>query len=474
MLNLDLFRDARSSVMAPAGCGKTQLIADSLKTYTGSKPVLVLTHTNAGKGALEARLERAAVPKASYRVFTIDSWGIRVASRFPTRSGCNAQVLRLENPNHDYPAVRAAALKLLVSGDIEDILVANYSRLVVDEYQDCTLPQHAIIDALAHVLPTCVLGDPLQAIFGFREPTVHWDQHVRATFPEIGTLNVPWRWNRVGAENLGNWLLSIREPLLAGAAIDLSYAPAEVQYVPLPGNPAGDHQQRMDAARTKAPNKDGTVLVIGDSTSPQEQRQFASITPGASTVEAVDLRDLTSFARNFDPEHADSTKHLVEFAGEVMTNLGGAGLHKRLASLRAGTAQKEANEIEAVCLSYEAARSFAAAAKLLQDLEECTGVRVYRPEALSVLKAALRTASGGGITFYDATVQARERNRHLGRRTNRVAVGSTLLLKGLEADVAVVLNPSVMNARHLYVALSRGARKLVICSPTPVLTPTAA
>lgn len=88
-----------------------------------------------------------------------------------------------------------------------------------------------------------------------------------------------------------------------------------------------------------------------------------------------------------------------------------------------------------------------------------------------MLKTALRAASVGNNSFYDATVLARERNRHLGRRTNRVAVGSTLLLKGLEADVAVVLNPSVMDARHLYVALSRGARKLVVCSPTPVLTP---
>ncbi len=469
MLELDLFRTARSSVTAPAGCGKTQLIADSLKSYTGSKPVLVLTHTNAGKGALEARLDRASVPKTTFRVSTIDSWAIRVISRFPTRSGCNEQLLRLENPNQDYPAVRAAALRLLLSGDIDDILVANYSRLLVDEYQDCTLPQHAIIDALANVLPTCVLGDPLQAIFGFREPTVNWDKHVRATFPEIGTLNVPWRWNRVGAENLGNWLLSIREPLLAGAAIDLRYAPAEVQYVPLPGNPGGDHQQRMNAARTKAPNKEGSVLIIGDSTSPQGQRQFASITPGAATVEAVDLRDLTSFARTFDPAHAESTKHLVDFAGELMTNLGGAGLHKRLASLRAGTARTVANEVEAACLTYGAMRSFAAAAKLLGDLEECTDIRVYRPEVLSVLKTALRSASTGGITFYEATVQARERNRHLGRRTNRVAVGSTLLLKGLEADVAVVLNPSVMNTRHLYVALSRGARKLVVCSSTPVL-----
>jgi DNA helicase-2/ATP-dependent DNA helicase PcrA len=92
MLELDLFSAARSSVAAPAGCGKTQLIADSLKAYSGLKPVLVLTHTNAGKGALEARLDNAAVPKSTFHVFTIDSW----VSKFPVRSGSNEQMLRLE------------------------------------------------------------------------------------------------------------------------------------------------------------------------------------------------------------------------------------------------------------------------------------------------------------------------------------------------------------------------------------------
>jgi DNA helicase-2/ATP-dependent DNA helicase PcrA len=67
-------------------------------------------------------------------------------------------------------------------------------------------------------------------------------------------------------------------------------------------------------------------------------------------------------------------------------------------------------------------------------------------------------------------VRARERNRHVGRPISRRAVGSTLLLKGLEADVAVVLNPAAMDARHLYVALTRGAKRLVVCSQTPLLT----
>jgi len=40
-----------------------------------------------------------------------------------------------------------------------------------------------------------------------------------------------------------------------------------------------------------------------------------------------------------------------------------------------------------------------------------------------------------------------------------------------EADVSVVLHPELMTPQNLYVALTRGARHVVVCSPTPILTP---
>jgi len=75
--------------------------------------------------------------------------------------------------------------------------------------------------------------------------------------------------------------------------------------------------------------------------------------------------------------------------------------------------------------------------------------------------------------FYESSVQVREQSRVIGRPLPRRAVGSTLLLKGLEADVAVILDATDIDARNLYVAMTRGSRKLVICSRTPILQPTA-
>ena len=150
----DLLAIRRGTVTAPAGCGKTHLIADALARHNGTKPILVLTHTNAGVVALRERLERAGVAKSSYRLSTLDGWAIRLLKNFPKRAG------------HD-PAIRAAACNLLSGKHINEILAASYDRLIVDEYQDCNLAQHAMVVGAAEALDTCVLGDPMQAIFDF-------------------------------------------------------------------------------------------------------------------------------------------------------------------------------------------------------------------------------------------------------------------------------------------------------------------
>ena len=113
----------------------------------------------------------------------------------------------------------------------------------------------------------------------------------------------------------------------------------------------------------------------------------------------------------------------------------------------------------------------ASALRLVDALAEQTGTRVYRPEILHCCRSAMRSVINQEQDLLGAALQARERNRHLSRPIARKAVGSTLLLKGLEADIAVVLYPESMSAQNLYVALTRGAKGLVICSRTSTLTP---
>lgn len=471
MSEIDLLAVRRGSITAPAGCGKTQLIADTLKKHREAKPALVLTHTNAGKAALEQRLKCAEVPASSYRVSTIDSWVIRLATRFPLRSGLNPNVINVENPKTDYPAIRAATASLLKAGHIEDALKSTYSQLLVDEYQDCGLDQHSIIVAAANTLPTVVLGDPLQAIFGFAGPTVGWKEHVWPEFPHLAKLDTPWRWRNTGAESLGCWLLGMRSALYKGEAVDLRHAPPEVVWIQLQGDETAMHIQRMDAARFKAPNQNGSVVVIGESTNPSGHRKIACSTPGAVTVEAVDLKDFTGFGKTFDPKEEGATAKLVGFAADMMTNLSQKALLERLEVLRRGRARTPPSPIEFAATEFQQNPSLGAAALTLRRFASEPGVRVFRPEVFRMCVSALEAASSGVVSLYDAVVRERERNRHTSRRVARRAVGSTLLLKGLEADVSVVLYPMKMTGRDLYVAMTRGSRCLVVCSRSPLLIP---
>ena len=97
-------------------------------------------------------------------------------------------------------------------------------------------------------------------------------------------------------------------------------------------------------------------------------------------------------------------------------------------------------------------------------------MRTHRPAVLRAAITALQSCDGTERnSFYDTAIRAREQNRILGRPLPKRAVASTLLLKGLEADTSVILNASDLDARDLYVAMTRGSKRLVVCSDKPVL-----
>lgn len=460
----------RGLVIAPAGCGKTQLIARALQEHTSPRPILVLTHTNSGVAALRDRLDKANVDGSAYRISTIDGWAIRLISTFPARAGHDPSIIEGGRPN--YRAIRDAASSLLQAGHINDVIAASYSRLLVDEYQDCSTKQHAIICHASAILPTCVVGDPVQAIFGFGDdPLASWEDDVCKHFSIAGALTHPWRWTNAGADELGHWLLEARKQLLAREPIDLTTAPAAVIWTKLDGS-KNDYAKLLNAGRVKPPGGSGSVLIIGESTSPASQQKYASETPGAVTVEAVDLRDLVTFAGQLDLAKPHALRTIAEFAEKIMTNVGAADLVKRVDIITRGSGRKEPSAVERSAITFLNDRCHRNVLDLLVEINKETGVRVYRPAVLRSCFRALELCCGPeAIDFYDAAVRIREQGRFAGRSLPRRAVGSTLLLKGLEAEVAVILDADSLNARNLYVAMTRGSKQLIVCGRNSSLTP---
>ena len=230
--------------------------------------------------------------------------------------------------------------------------------------------------------------------------------------------------------------------------------------------------QRLELDGAVAAAEGEKVLIIADSKSPSGQRQFASQIHGAVTVENVDMRDLVDFGESLDLSSAGLLQHVVSFASTVMTNTGAANLLSRVATLRAGRERRPASPVEALAVQLVEAPTYPVIADLLVEIGREHGVRTHRP---AIMRGALRMLQSCGdcpeVAPAEAAVQERERSRLVGRPLAKRTVGSTLLLKGLEADTAVILDPSEMDCRHLYVAMTRGAKRLIICSRTAKLSP---
>ena len=125
---IDLLTINHGTVTAPP-IWVNHLIANALTHHGNTKPILILTHTNAGVVALRGRLDRLGVRSNAYRLFTIDGWAMRLICMFPKRSGHDPALLSLAHPETDYPNIRVATARLLKAGHVSDVLTANYDRL---------------------------------------------------------------------------------------------------------------------------------------------------------------------------------------------------------------------------------------------------------------------------------------------------------------------------------------------------------
>ncbi len=464
-MSFSLFDRDGGALVAPAGCGKTQAIVDALAAGDGPR-ALVLTHTNAGVAALRARLSRSRVPGQRYRLSTLDGWSLRVASAFPTLSGLPA----FADGRISYPAVQQAALRAISGSALAGPLRATYGRLIVDEYQDCGREQHELVLALAARLPTYVLGDPLQLVFDFRAAThPDWAADVEGAFGRAEELTTPWRWINAGEAAFGKWVLSLRPALLAERSIDLRNAPPNVTWLQLPADAAA-----RQAAQAQAIHRIRTgagLLVIGDPRDRRSRAQFARGVPGLSVVEPVDLNDLLEAASAI--EMARGVRRLqatLNFAAEVMTGVSVRELGERLNSLQSGSARSPADAVETEALRFAREDGMVVVRDVLKALA-ASPRRTFRHHLLAAMMDALaRVVRRPGLSLVDAAVASREERRASGRPVSGRVVGSTLLLKGLESDHAVILDAGKMNARHFYVAVSRASVSLTIFSSSPILT----
>ncbi|WP_165839567.1 UvrD-helicase domain-containing protein [Rhodococcus sp. Eu-32] len=455
------------SVEMPAGTGKTQLIAAMASVAVDKgQSVLILTHTNAGVAALRTRIKKFGVKQSNIHVDTIASWAFELVRHYPVLAGIQIPPLPDWSKSSEY--VDGAA-KVASANAIQAMHVASFNVLMVDEYQDCNVRQHELVTAIANVLPTAVFGDRLQGIFDFKdELLVDWEIHVAPVFPVVVRAHTAWRWKGYN-EPLGQWLLDIRDELIAGNTIDL----AAVDIEGLTWRP--NTHEELTASAFAITDHEETVAIMnrwrGDNV------RTANRLGGAySVMEDLNGRFMHQSLQELeDANPSDYPLWLACFIKKCFTGFGTLD-STVLRRLRRGesTADLLRPEIELSLQALSALGAFPSITNLVRvmTLIERNGEgRLHCHEAWRDTLAALRAvALDPAQKPRDSLALIRDRLRYTGRKSRQRIISRTLLIKGLEYDHGIICGADNFGSlRHLYVGFTRPRKSLTILSNSPLI-----
>lgn len=462
----------KSMVIAPAGYGKTHTIADCISLYTGKKKILVLTHTHAGVAALRDKFVQKGLSPASYHLETICSFALNLTKVYHL----NKEEIP-SDPNSLFNFAVEHGVNILKARPIKKCLSIKYDHLIVDEYQDCTINQHQMIMALADIMKTHILGDPLQGIFGFRgEPIVDFlDASFMPFRDNCQSLETPWRWNNAGEVSLGQDLSSIRSKLLSSTAINLN----DYHNIKVIIAPENDYSKKGTTYKREIYNalRGNSVLLIHPISEAIEARiKFIQQFPMLRMIESIDDKSFYSNCSLFD---SSSGYPLIANIVNLMRKIGTKSKidiwfkeSGHLKNKRSTKEQQIRGHLETILNALLSRKTYANILLLIEAIEELPDVKIYRKDFLQDLCKSLKEAERLGISATESIERNRNLLRQKGRKIQGKGIGTTLLTKGLEFDTVVVLNAHrFTDKKHLYVALTRCCKKLLIISNSNVLNP---
>lgn len=453
---------SRVAVVAPAGFGKTETIADIVGR--ADRRVLVLTHTNAGVAALQRRMATKGTA-ANGCVMTIASWCERWVSSFPETSGyaefASDETGRNKADDY-YLKVYKAMEKLTGHGWVRKSLFSSYSRVIVDEYQDCTQSQHSLFLAISTFLPVLVFGDPLQGIFYWvkDDSIVDWGD----LSMEVRVLKGrPHRWENCGHPELGSYILAARKiliPALHGEPVifDLGMNCRDVKLI------SKDAFNRMNNWRAW----ETVAFITGP---PRVQHAYARKHREFCSAEPVDNLDSLEFLAGCDElVGVELASSIIGFMANCCTGIAGE-MKSYISRLKSGNfdfSHIRKNQLTGQALMrLEHENSPAACLNVIDtmEVELRSSIRIHRRLLLREAKSALRIAARESLSATDSLEKLRTSyaSKDAGRFMRQVSTRTTLA-KGLEYDCAIVDAETIKDPRDFYVAISRCCRHLILVS----------
>lgn len=458
-------------VTAPAGYGKTHLIAYAISRNQESRQ-LILTHTVAGVASIRSKILEMRIASSAYYVTTIAGWCQKYVLSYPELSGLTHQQLESADTRTYWNLIYSGMLKLLANQRVTQVIKNEYEGVYVDEYQDCTTTQHSIVKTLMPLLPVRVLGDPMQGIFAFTREMIDWPRDVEGTFSHMTTLATPHRWNNAGNHAYGNWIQQVRSDIQASNPIDLSQAPACVSVHVLSGDAGVDSQEILKLARSTLAHSNR--LIIGDTFNRESKELVKRLSrPRYVLLESLDspeINEIRAFAEVIDSTDADANLAFVELLGKCFTGM--SSLKRAAREIVDNPAYKPVKPLYKAFVGMTTQFDADVALRILKLVDKSPQTSCHRWQLLSVIEMMLSSyIAGEHTTLSDSVEAAIESVRHRGRKLPKYSIGSTLLVKGLQVDEVLLINAHKLSPKDLYVALSRPVKKLVVVSESTILTP---
>lgn len=457
--------NGKGYVIAPAGYGKTHLIAMAVKASPHRQ--LILTHTYAGVNAIRAKMQALSVPASRFRIDTIASWALRLCLSYPESS-------KWKSPyptSKEWAKLYATCTTLLERPFAGRFVRSSYSGVYVDEYQDCSTQQHALVNALAMLLPCRLLGDPMQAIFDFADQPVDWELQIYPHFEHLGQLKTPHRWHLAGAPELAKWLDEAGQQLRAGQKVSLAGPlPKGVHHVAVDLTDFAN-RARLNLFYPFLDNDDAVIAIhSGDQKSKNKCHKLAQSLGGKfSSIEEVEAKDLFGFIKKLDAAKtsAQRLRLAIDFGKKCCNGVNSilSAATKRGVQAKATKATKYPELLEAAN-RYLADASSTNLALFFIAVQRNPKTATYRRDLLNRFMRVLRVhEENPDLSLLECAHRYQQDFRHSGRpiRHNKL-VGTTLLVKGLEYRHAIILEAESMSPKELYVALTRGASTITIVS----------
>ncbi len=489
----------KSLLIAPAGYGKTHTIAECLNYVPANEKQLILTHTHAGIASIKEKIKHLNVPTSKYQLETITSFAQKYVLAF-----CNLKELPdQDNSKEYYSFILEKASQLFKLKSVQRIVSSTYKGLFVDEYQDCTKQQHSMVLALSEILPTHLLGDPLQGIMNFNGDLVDFEVDL-TEFETVPELDTPYRWFKEGNnKKLGEALKEIRSILTSDhPSIDLSnFNGNGVLYLVKirDDNDLYNFSSTYSQDIRKLITSNGkrgefnNMLIItpeylkgnipkGNVTDRAKVKSLIDFEHKLALIEAIDEKSFYVISKKIDniiSTIKGSRNPIKKLCTEILEPLFKLTDIKnwidisgnRLKGKRNPTDKLLSNELRVCIENFLLLPSLQNLKAIILFLKNKLRFKSSRNDLLKSIIKALDIAIVENQSVYESMVSYKNVIRRTGRKLHGKCIGTTALTKGLEFDTVVILGAHNFTCpKNFYVAITRASKVLIIFTKEEQLT----